>query len=223
MPVCVCEFMHRCANLSLMGYFWGAGVSTAMCQTCLLPLPLRVRASSVPRWIIDNATNESWQVFLYVCVSLSVCGWQAPFYYSDWLRKCSSSHLAITADTEVTVSSRTAREVGRKRDKKWLKRGREWWRTVEYKIFPLIRMSQRAVTLSYLCLTKKGDILARKKFDRCLFRLFWPFTRWCHQGANHCPHNSHSGSPLVFNPSSHFFLPPSYPSTNTSFSGFLHS
>lgn len=64
----VCWFMHRCANLSLMGFFCSAGASTAMCQTCLLSLPLCMRESSVPQWTAGNAVNENWQVFLRVCV-----------------------------------------------------------------------------------------------------------------------------------------------------------
>lgn len=105
--------------------------------------------------------NESWQVFECVCG-----GWegdrQAPLYYPDWLRKCSSSHLAITTNAEVTVSKTDAEKWNewmrrRERDKRW----KEVCSKMEEGVSQLISMSKRT---SLLCLR---GILARHKFDRC--------------------------------------------------------
>lgn len=187
--LCVCEFMHHCANLSLMCFFGFAGVSTAMCQICLLPLPLYMRESLMLQWISGwlrmRADRSS-----SVCVWERVCHWQASLYYPDWLRKCSSSHLAIIPDTEMTVSSWTEGDIGRGREKEW-ERAKEGWRLMEWNIFRLISMSKRAAVL------RLRAILARHEFDAC----FWHARK--RLAMSICPFLLSPPSSYPFSPASH--------------------
>ena len=79
------KFMHHCSNLSLMCCSGRAGVSTAMCQICLPPLPLCARERSMPQWIVGDGWE--WELTgLRVCACVCV-------YVSVWLWGCVAGEL----------------------------------------------------------------------------------------------------------------------------------
>lgn len=113
----VCECIPSCTNLALKGFSGTSCVSAATNLICLPPWPSRTRERARSfDGLLRRAYRSPW-----VCGSVSLCGWQAALYYTDWLWKCSSSHLAITTDTEMTVSSKGAGEVRRRSDSRGAK------------------------------------------------------------------------------------------------------
>lgn len=129
---CVCLSYRRCALYNFLCVFVNSCTAVLIFSWCA-SLALQVYQQQCVRsvyflchcvWARARCLNESegdWEwdltgLWVYVCGGWEG-DWQAPLYYPDWLRKCSSSHLAITADTEVTVS-KTDREAEWAREKK---------------------------------------------------------------------------------------------------------
>lgn len=72
----VCECIPFCTNLAWKGFSGTSCVSAATSLICLPPWPLRTRERA---WSLDGLLRRTYRS-LWVCGSVSLCGWQAALY-----------------------------------------------------------------------------------------------------------------------------------------------